>query len=342
MTLIIRRASRDDLGPILALMRRSLGWTDVSPRFLEWKHCDNPFGESLMWVALDGDRPVAFRAFLRWELRAPDGRVLRVVRAVDTATDPDHRRQGLFRRLTEDALDAMAGDQIAMVWNTPNPASLSGYRSMGWHELGRLPVAAMPASARFPVVVTTAKRAAGRDAVPTSFGVAAWEVFGHDSAIDGLLAHACPGEGLATRRTPEFLAWRYGNPALGYRALAADGGTAAGLAVFRLRQRGRAVEAVVCDVLVPDATPSPGSDRPVRAASGAAVGSAGVRRALLRRIARETKADYLLRIDRRRVTRGPFVRLPALGPVFACRPLDGNPPPALGEWALTMGDVELF
>src|SRR6516165_6684405 len=118
MTLTIRRASRGDLSSLLPLMRRSLGWTDVSPRFLEWKHCDNPFGESLMWVALDGDRPVAFRAFLRWELCTPDGRTLRVVRAVDTATDPDHRRQGLFRRLTLDALDEMAGDDIAMVWNT--------------------------------------------------------------------------------------------------------------------------------------------------------------------------------------------------------------------------------
>jgi GNAT superfamily N-acetyltransferase len=340
MTLTTRRASRDDLQPVLALTRRALGWTDVSTRFLEWKHLDNPFGTSYMWVAVDADQIVAFRAFLRWELHTPDGHVIRAVRAVDTATDPDYRRQGLFRRLTLDALDEMTADHVAMVWNTPNAASLAGYTSMGWHDLGRLPVAAMPASGRFPVVVTTAKRAAGRDAVPTSFGVAAWEVFGRNSAVAELLARSRAGAGLATRRTPEFLAWRYGNPALGYRVLTADTGVESGLAVFRLRQRGRAVEAVVCDVLVPAGVGTDGGPDAGRNGGGGPDHAVG--RDLLRRIARETPADYLLRIDARRVTRGPFIRLPGVGPRFACRALDGNPPPALGAWALTMGDVELF
>jgi GNAT superfamily N-acetyltransferase len=338
MTLTTRRAARDDLPAVLALMRRALGWTDVSTRFLEWKHLDNPFGTSYMWVAVDDDQVIAFRAFLRWELHTPDGRAVHAVRAVDTATDPDYRRQGLFRRLTLEALDEMSADRVAMVWNTPNAASLAGYTSMGWHDLGRLPVAAMPASGRFPVVVTTAKRAAGRDAVPTSFGVAAWEVFAHRDTIAGLLAHDPGRVGLATWGTPEFLAWRYGNPALGYRVLTAEGGVECGLVVFRLRQRGRAVEAVVCDVLVPDGVDAGGGPNPVNSQTP----EPAVGRALLRRIARETPADYLLRIDARPVTRGPFIRLPRVGPRFACRPLDGNPPPALGAWALTMGDVELF
>jgi hypothetical protein len=83
------------------------------------------------------------------------------------------------------------------------------------------------------------------------------------------------------------------------------------------------VEGVLCDVLAPH------GDRRV-----------AVR--LARKVARLAAADYLIRVDRRRVTDEPFVRLPRVGPVLACRPLDASPAPELSAWALTMGDVELF
>ena len=335
MTLDTRPASIDDLQGILALCRRALGWSDVSPRFLEWKHLENPFGQSVMWVAVDGGCVVGFRAFLRWEFVGVDGSIVRAARAVDTATDPDFRRRGLFRSLTVEALEALAADGVTMVWNTPNATSLSGYLTMGWHEVGRLPVAVMPASPRFPFVVLTARRAAGRDAVATSFGRAAWEVFGDDHDVDTLVDDLSPVAGMATRRTQAFLAWRYNNPALGYRVLLHDSNPSAGLVVFRLRRRGRAVEAVVCDVLAP-------------MTDGLIVPADGIARGLLRRVARGTAADYLIQISSSGphsaagVTRRRFVRLPQTGPVLACRPLDGSAPPALGEWALTMGDVELL
>ena len=107
--IVTRRASRDDFPAVLELLRRALGWVDDDARFLEWKHLQNPFGESPMWVALAGARVVGFRAFLRWELVGPDGRVRHAARAVDTATDPDFEGRGIFTRLTLEALDALAG-----------------------------------------------------------------------------------------------------------------------------------------------------------------------------------------------------------------------------------------
>jgi hypothetical protein len=330
MTLATRPATADDLTSVLALARRSLGWSDVSPRFLEWKHLENPWGPSYMWVALDGDRVVAFRAFLRWELVDPDGRVVVAARAVDTATDPEHRRQGLFRSLTTTALGEMAAAGVQLVWNTPNSSSLPGYLTMGWQEVGRLPVVVRPATARFAFVVLTARRPAARHAVATRFGRPAWEVFGNDPDVDALIAAVPASAGLATRRTQAFLSWRYNNPALGYRVLALGGSPADGLAVFRLRRRGRAVEATICDLLCPEV-------------AGGADGSAAA--ALVRRVARGTGADYVLSLagtTRATVTRWPVVRLSQIGPVLACRPLDGTAPPALDGWALTMGDVELL
>ena len=80
-----------DLPAILALARRSLGWNgdDDDEEFFRWKHLENPFGASPMWVACVGDRVVGFRTFLRWEFARTDGAPVLAVRAVDTATDPD-------------------------------------------------------------------------------------------------------------------------------------------------------------------------------------------------------------------------------------------------------------
>ena len=76
----------------------------------------------------------------------------------------------------------------------------------------------------------------------------------------------------------------------------------------------------------------------------------GVASALVRALGRGTDAEHVIRIPDG-VTRKGFVRLPRTGPVLACRALDGPDgpdgpdgwvPPALGGWALTMGDVELL
>ena len=93
-----------------------------------------------------------------------------------------------------------------------------------------------------------------------------------------------------------------------------------------------------------DPTAGRGPGPEARVIVDAHVGDLVVARVLVRAIARGTDADYVIRIPDR-VTRRGFVRLPRTGPVLACRALDGaksSAPPTLGEWALTMGDVELL
>jgi L-malate glycosyltransferase len=79
------RQPTDDRPAILALLTKSLGWHD-DPRYqalFEWKHDQNPFGPSPMWVATDGDRVVGLRVFMRWQFRrggrrcVPSGRSTR-------------------------------------------------------------------------------------------------------------------------------------------------------------------------------------------------------------------------------------------------------------------------
>jgi GNAT superfamily N-acetyltransferase len=322
-SLVVRRATSLDFPKVLELARRALEWTDDNGRFLEWKHLQNPFGESPMWVALEGERVVGFRALLRWDFVRPDGTTVGAARAVDTATDPDFQRRGIFTRLAQAAIQALPEAGIELIFNTPNDVSLPGYLKMGWREVGRLPVAVMPTTLRFLAVVPTARRPAGRWPIASNSGEEPSAVFADQPGIERLLSSLSRSEGFATRRSREFLSWRYGFADLGYRVVLHKDSPEHGLAIFRRRRRGRAVEGVLCELLVPH------NDQTVADQ-------------LVTRVAALAGADYLIRVDHRLIAPGPFVRLPRLGRVLTCRPLTSIIAPPLPKWGLSMGDLELF
>ena len=73
----IRCADATDDPQVLDLMRSTHGWRPKDPdeALFHWKHRENPFGQSPAWVALDGDRIVGYRTFLRWEFLDEENRV---------------------------------------------------------------------------------------------------------------------------------------------------------------------------------------------------------------------------------------------------------------------------
>ena len=320
----VRRATLADLPGILALARRTLGWNggDDDERFFRWKHLENPFGASPMWVATAGERVVGFRSFLRWELSRRDESHFRAVRAVDTATDPDFQGRGIFTRLTLLGLEELEHDGVALVFNTPNGKSLPGYLQMGWQIAGRPAVSVMPTSVSSLWQLAGARRPASLIPIEMHVGTPPSDVFSDDDALARLVMRLPVHEGLTSRRTPSYLRWRYGFSPLRYRVVAHSTDIEDGFAVFHLRRRGRAVEATICDVLVPEATPA-------------------VEHELMRRIGELTQADYLLRVDRRHVLQG-FVPVPRTGPIVTFRSLDGRPVPHRRDLSFTMGDLELF
>ena len=317
--LVLRRGRPADSPAILALLAESLAWSSAERdrSLFEWKHQRNPFGASLTWVALAGERVVGFRAFLRWRFVDAAGLVL-AVRAVDTATASDYRRQGIFSQLTAMALEELAGEGVGFVFNTPNDASGPGYRKLGWQEVGRLRPRIL---VRGPLVLgklAGAKTAAERWPVDTEVGTAAAEFLADAARVEGLLARLPAHAGLQTERTAAYLAWRYGFPALGYRILPVSAHLADGMAVFRLRRRGGAVEAVVCELLVPDRRRA-------------------VARGLVREVLRRSGADYALVLGRL----AGAIPLPGQGPRLVTRAVGGRAPTHRRQWALTMGDIEL-
>jgi GNAT superfamily N-acetyltransferase len=211
-----------DLPETLELLRVSLGETVVLRRsndLFSWKHWDNPFGRSISLVATAAGRIVGLRTFMRWRLRT-GGDEIECVRPVDTATHPDFQRRGIFRDLTMHAIDAARGMGVHLVFNTPNDKSRPGYLSMGWSQIGHIPIQAWIRPIRW--------FSADRERIA---GAA-------DTDVD--VGRLLPQErdGLHTPQTPEYLRWRYlSHPTVTYTALSAEGSTA----VFRADHRkGRA------------------------------------------------------------------------------------------------------
>jgi GNAT superfamily N-acetyltransferase len=320
----IRPMRGDDRPGVLTLLGTSLGWrSDARHQDLfAWKHERGTFGPSPAWVALDGDRVIGLRVLLRWDFEQC-GRTIHAVRPVDTATDPGYRGRGVFTRLTLHALDDARVQGAELVFNTPNDQSRAGYLKMGWRVIGKLRAVARPTHFRRTSRMLRAHSPADRWAIESHTGLPATEVLGDRAALEGLIGRRMTTVGLRTQLTPEFLAWRYGEPFLGYRAIVGAEGVAGGVAIFRVRRRGCAREAALCEVLVPSEDPH-------------------ATRRLVRELRSSVDADYVLAI--RTAAWGDHGLWPMLGrgPVLTARTLTDASPPDRDEWALTLGDVELF
>jgi glycosyltransferase involved in cell wall biosynthesis/predicted N-acetyltransferase YhbS len=308
----IREATPDDRPAIIELCRASLGWGD-DPRFeqlFSWKHDQNAFGPSYMWVATDGDKIVGLRAFMRWEF-VRGGEVLHAVRAVDTATHPGYQGKGLFTAMTRHGLDVIKDDGIDFVFNTPNDKSRPGYLKMGWQEVGKLPVAIRIAGPKAAVRAIRSRVAASHWPVEVGVGAPAMDLVSE-------LATGAPSHDLATVATnvsARFYDWRYGADFLGYRAVASEGGHI----ICRVRERGGAKELVMLD--------TPGLD--LKAADRTAA-----------QLLVAHRLDHALRIGAPDARHG-FVPVPG-GPVVTWRSVRAAAMPSLSNWRVGMGDVELF
>jgi GNAT superfamily N-acetyltransferase len=308
----IRPATASDRPEAMQVARRALGWrSDERDRaFFAWKHDENPFGQSPAWVATDDEKIVGFRTFLRWELvRGADRRS--VVRAVDTATDPDHQGKGIFRQLTLAAVSELTAAGFDSVFNTPNSQSRPGYLKMGWTEIGRPTLAVLPRGPGAVLRMGRSRQPAEKWSEPTPVGQPTGDAL-TGSVLETVLATLPPWPGWSTPRTAEYLRWRYGFEPLQYRVLEVQ----RGMAIFRVRRRGPSREIALCEWL------APGPDR----------------RALRKLV--DAAGDYLVACGMG-LPHG-LVPVPRLGPVLTWRPLARPGVVAVGDLDFRLGDLELF
>lgn len=336
VNLAIRRYEPHDEAAVLDLLSASLGGGPAGarpPAFFRWKHFENPFGPSFMLLAEADDRIVGLRAFMRWRFTTGD-RDLTAVRAVDTATHPDYQGRGIFSTLTLAAIDALRGE-VDLVFNTPNEKSLPGYLKMGWSRVGAVPIRVRvrrPIRFAHHVRSQRSPREEAGPIVPISASPASTALPPPD-ALSRLLERgdAHPGR-IATARTPEYLRWRYASaPLLGYRAIV-DGRPEEpdGLALFRVRKRGRLWETTISELLV-------------------RAGDRATARRLLRAVSHAAAVDHVTLSFPSGSTAALASRFGSIhapgGMTLVANPLanDLSPSPTeLSSWALSLGDLEVF
>lgn len=256
---------------------------------------------------VEGREVVGVRLFMRWRFVGL-GRTWQAVRAVDTATHPDHQGRGIFKALTLHALDEARDRGVDFVFNTPNDQSRPGYLKMGWQQVATLRPMAHPRLRSLPRILS-ARVPASHWGEVTAAGVAVSEV------AEELPRPDLSAPAITTERSAAYVLWRYPESLLGYRALHSGGA----VAVIRCRRRGPIVEAVLAELH--------GGPRP---------GTGGARSVL-----RRTGADVVVALGLSPLQ--GFAPLPGQGPTLVQRTLGASSPPATAAgWNLSLGDIELF
>lgn len=311
-----RKASVEDVQSILETLRLALGETSILKRSSElwnWKHVDNPFGPSVVMVACDGPTVAGVRALMRWDLQHGN-ETIKCLRAVDTATHPDYRRLGVFKDLTQLALEEARSLGFRMIFNTPNEKSGPGYLQLGWKSVGWTGVQVRPLAGRSTGSGDHAPRIT--DMAP-SWTRAAEASFG--------VAPETDSGRLRTIHSDEYFRWRFvTHPTASYGCF--DWASDAAL-VGRASQRNGRSELVVSDLL--------GALDPV----------------VFRHASRGVRARYMAGwfapgTPRRAISiRGGLIPVPRLKTLqLMVRPLDDLPVDVLrlDSWDIGTSDMELL
>jgi GNAT superfamily N-acetyltransferase len=212
-----------------------------SPEWFDWKYVSNPYVDHVPIVVAttDGDL-VGARSFFALPM-AVGGEPHRALQPCDTMVHPDHRRRGLFTRMTERAIDRYEDREPAFFFNFPNEKTLEGNRKLGWRRVGTAPVAYRVEDVT-PLLATQTKApghgAAGsvatglvaahnrlrdRRAVTSSSVAVNHEETVPVETLSEIYAERPPAT-IHARRDPAFYRWRLSNPNWNYRAVVGDAG----------------------------------------------------------------------------------------------------------------------
>ncbi len=103
-----------------------------SPDYLRWLYADNPDGHAVGYDAWDGEILAAHYVCVPARVLV-EGREVRMLLSLNTATHPDYQGQGLFTKLAGMTYDAAAGAGFDGVYGVANANSTPGFvRKLGF------------------------------------------------------------------------------------------------------------------------------------------------------------------------------------------------------------------
>lgn len=306
----IRPATERDIPAIVDLLKLSLRDSGVpkSEAYWRWKHLDNPFGRSPILLAEEDHTLAGVRAFMTWKWTSRDQQFY-TLRPVDTATHPNFRRRGIFKKLTLALLEQSKAQGVDFLFNTPNAQSRPGYLKMGWKNWGRIQVCIRPVWPYRP----------------------AWEVsaslklkFRLDAVLDNWPSKTslAGNSTFYTYKDARYYRWRYLEcPVVPYRGIGND----AFILIFSIRRRRPGLEIRIVDLIrfEPDIQSN--------------------LRALINELSTDLRPAFIS-IAPGMASGNMFLPSLGIGPKLAVRELNLSQTeiPALKNWGYSLGDLELF
>ncbi|MCU4801239.1 GNAT family N-acetyltransferase [Halobacteria archaeon HArc-gm2] len=128
-----------DADGVRALFEDALGRTR-SRAYVDWKYVDDPYLSHVpINVAEHDGNLVGVQAYLPCRLRHA-GRTVLALQPADAVIHPDHRRNGLYTRMTRQAIDRYEAEEPSLFFNYPTEGALGAQRKLGWESLGELDV----------------------------------------------------------------------------------------------------------------------------------------------------------------------------------------------------------
>lgn len=183
----IRPFRSGDRDAFLSLYETVFGH-ERSEDWFRWKFQANPYADHVPIVVVErAGEIVGCRSFFAQNVRY-NGDVWDAFQPCDTMVHPDHRRQGLFSRMNELALERYADREPALCFNFPNESSKPGNLKHGWREVGTIPMYYRPEDpGRALQAVTTGGADGSRDNGGADSGerIGSGDGIGTDGGIGG-------------------------------------------------------------------------------------------------------------------------------------------------------------
>lgn len=110
-----------------------------------WLLDENPYNPdgNLIFLLKEGEKGIACDGLIPNQLYL-NGKTLLMAHSVKTMTHPEYQRQGIFRKMTENSLEAGKKAGVDVVLGLANAASYPGYQKFGWLSLSEKEVLMQP------------------------------------------------------------------------------------------------------------------------------------------------------------------------------------------------------
>ncbi|WP_339104271.1 GNAT family N-acetyltransferase [Haloterrigena salinisoli] len=135
----VRTYERGDRDGVLSLLETEWGYRPGTDWF-EWKYVDDPYLSHVPITLAERDGEiVAVQGYVPCRVRRGE-RIVLACKPVDAVVHPDHRRNGLYSRITERGISRYRRRESALFFNFPNGASLGAQEQLGWSEVTVVPM----------------------------------------------------------------------------------------------------------------------------------------------------------------------------------------------------------